>query len=177
METLGKPAWRCWQLKQKCFHLSKPSRSAGQVHSVIMGWWERGIVEQFVRVHVMRFLTVLSLLGGQESKAAGLLLPFKSIGGKNLSSRHTEMDKKHIPTLKVRGVVKDHTASVNHPQGAAAKNDIFSGYPAGSTHLSKSLSALQSGFKGYAFPLDIAEDDTCCVWICLFPSHVVGERL
>lgn len=85
------------------------------------------------------FLTVLSLLGGQESQAAGLLLPIKSIGGKNLSSRHTEMDKKHIPTLKVRGVVKDRTASVNHPQGAAAMNYIFSGYPAGSTHLSKSL--------------------------------------
>ncbi len=102
---------------------------------------------------VSAFLTVLSLLGGQKSKAAGLLLPFKSIGGKHLSSRHTEMDKKHIPTLKVRGVFKDRTASVNHPQGAAAKNDVFSGYPAGSTHLSKSLSALQSDSKDTHFHL------------------------
>lgn len=74
------------------------------------------------------------------------------------------MDKKHIPSLKERGVVKDRTASVSHPQGAAAKNDIFSGYPAGSTHLSKLLCvSISVGFKGYKFPLDIPEDDTGCV--------------
>lgn len=52
------------------------------------------------------------------------------------------MDKKHIPSLKERGVVKDCTASVSHPLGVAVKIDIYSAYPVG--YLPISVSAFQS---------------------------------
>lgn len=53
----------------------------------------------------------LSLPGSQETNYC----QSNPCEAKKLSSLHTEMDKKHIPSVKERGVVKDCTASVSHP--------------------------------------------------------------
>lgn len=85
-------------------------RSSSQCNHGVMGKRDWGAVCQG---SVMRFLCLLfslfSLspsLGQTGNESCRLITANQIHGRQNQSSLHTEMDKKHIPSLKERGVVK-----------------------------------------------------------------------